>query len=44
MLLYHYSKDFYDNLKTLEQQRQLTKEEIERYKKFKHALSPDKLY
>lgn len=44
MLLYHYSKDYYDNLKTLEQQRQLTKEEIERYKKFKHALSPDKPY
>jgi hypothetical protein len=44
MLLYHYSKDYYDNLKTLEQQRQLTKDEIEKYKKFKNALSPDKPY
>ena len=44
MQLYHYSKELYPELKTLEMQRSITKDEIKNYESFKTPLSPSKPY
>lgn len=40
MKLYHYSKDLYKDLRTLELQKKLTKEEKENYLKYRTPISP----
>lgn len=44
MKLYHYAKEYHDELKTLEMQREITVDDISKYQAYKTPLSPDKPY
>ena len=44
MRLYHYSKDSYKDLRTLEMQKKLTEKEKDELRKYRHVLSPEGEY